>query len=191
MTDTASTPSATTHSDTQIFHISPLVRLTLIGLYVSLTVPLPFLANATDAPVPPWLLWVGLSLGLAALYGALSERVILDETGIRVSYPAWFPKLLRKGWFLAWDDVKALKPRSTGQGGLVYYFLSESGEGYLLPMRVVGFSKLVQQVQAKTGIDTRDVRPLAQPWMYLILLGLTLMLLLVDSWAIVNASALA
>ena len=55
-------------------------------------------------------------------------------------------------------------------------------------MRVAGFSRLVKQVEAKTGIDTRDVRPLAQPWMYLILLGLTLLLGLVDLWAIANAS---
>ncbi len=39
-------------------------------------------------------------------------------------------------------------------------------------------------VAAKTGIDTQDVRPLSQPWMYLILLGLTLLLLLVDIWTI-------
>lgn len=41
-------------------------------------------------------------------------------------------------------------------------------------MRVAGFAKLVALVEAKTGIDTRDVRPLSQPWMYLILLGCTL-----------------
>lgn len=167
------------------------MRLTLLGLYVSLTVPLPFLAEATQAPVPPWGLWAGLAVGLVALYGALSERVILDEEGIRVSYPRWFPGWLRRGWFLPWQDVRSLKPKTTGQGGLVYYFLSDRGEGYLLPMRVAGFSKLVREVEAKTGIDTRDVRPLAQPWMYLILLALTLLLLLVDSWAIVNASTLS
>jgi hypothetical protein len=54
-------------------------------------------------------------------------------------------------------------------------------------MRVAGFARFVQIVQAKTGIDTTDVRPLAQPWMYLILLGFTLLLLLVDGWAIATA----
>lgn len=170
------------------FRISPLIRITLLGLYLALTVPLPILAQATNAPVPPLFLGVGLALGWLLLYGALSERVILDESGIGVSYPGWFAKIFRKGWFLPWDSVKALKPRTTGQGGLVYYFLSDAGEGYLLPMRVAGFSRLVKQVEAKTGIDTRDVRPLAQPWMYLILLGLTLLLGLVDLWAIANAS---
>ncbi|MBW4496057.1 MAG: hypothetical protein KME26_23900 [Oscillatoria princeps RMCB-10] len=169
------------------FRISPLIRLTLLSLYVALTVPLPFLSQMTGAPVPPALLWVGLGLGGVALYGALSERVIIDEEGIHVNYPGWVPRVFRRGWSLPWSEVRALKPRSTGQGGLVYYFLSESGKGYLLPMRVVGFAKLVRLVEAKTGIDTADVRPLAQPWMYLILLGFTLLLLLVDGWTISTA----
>jgi hypothetical protein len=57
-------------------------------------------------------------------------------------------------------------------------------------MRVAGFGKLVRLVEAKTGIDTTDVRPLSQPWMYLILLGCTLLLLLVDAWTIVTAIGL-
>lgn len=57
-------------------------------------------------------------------------------------------------------------------------------------MRVAGFARLVNIVQSKTGIDTTDVRPLAQPWMYLILLGFTLLLLLIDAWAIATAIAI-
>jgi hypothetical protein len=172
-----------------IFHLSPLIRITLLSLYVALTVPLPFLSQATAAPIPPALLWVGISLGAVALYAALSERVILDDQGIQVTYPGWVKRFFRKGWSLPWSEVKELKPRTTGQGGLVYYFLSQEGQAYLLPMRVAGFAKFVREVQAKTGIDTTDVRPLAQPWMYLILLGFTLLLLLVDAWTITTAIA--
>ena len=160
-----------------------------MSLYVALTVPLPFLAQVTAAPIPPILLWLGIGIGAVALYAALAERVVLDDNGIQVTYPHWVPRFFRQGWVLPWTDVKALKPRTTGQGGLVYYFLSQQGQAYLLPMRVAGFAKLVRQVQAKTGIDTTDVRPLAQPWMYLILLGFTLLLLLVDGWTIWTAIA--
>lgn len=172
---------------TSVFRLSPLIRITLLSLYIALTVPLPFLAQVTDAPIPPSLLWLGIGIGLIALYAVLTERVILDDQGIQVAYPVWVPRFFRKGWSLAWSDVKELKPRTTGQGGIVYYFLSQSGQAYLLPMRVVGFAQLVRQVQAKTGIDTTDVRPLAQPWMYFILLGFTLLLLLVDAWTISTA----
>jgi hypothetical protein len=54
-------------------------------------------------------------------------------------------------------------------------------------MRVVGFTRLVKQVEERTGIDTQDIRPLAQPWMYLILLVFTLLLLLMDGWTIYTA----
>jgi hypothetical protein len=170
-----------------VFRISPLIRITLIALYLALTIPLPFLAQASSAPVSPGLLGLGIGLGFVALYGALSERVMVDEEKIQVTYPHWVPRFFRKGWTLPWAQIKDLKLRTTGQGGLVYYFVSKSGTAYLLPMRVVGFARLVQMVEAKTGIDTKDVRPLAQPWMYLILLGLTLLLLLIDAWTIATA----
>jgi hypothetical protein len=170
-----------------VFRISPLIRVTLLSLYVALTIPLPFLAQVTAAPVPSALLWWAIGFGLVALYGVLSERVILDEQGIQVSYPRWMPRFFRRGWLLPWAEVKELKMRTTSQGGLVYYFLSPSGKAYLLPMRVVGFAQMVRLVQAKTGIDTTEIRPLAQPWMYLILLGFTLLLLLADGWTIWTA----
>ena len=184
MTDSASLPAA------DRFKISPLIRLTLMSLYIALVIPLPFLSKMTQAPVPPTLLWVGAVIGGAALYGGLSESVEVDEESIAVTYPAWVRAFGRKGWALRWADITALKPRSTGQGGIVYYFLNQAQDkAYLLPMRVVGFARLLRYVEAKTDIDMRDVKPLSQPWMYLILLGLTAMLLLVDIWTISTASS--
>lgn len=172
---------------TSVFPLSPLIRITLLSLYLALTVPLPFLAKITAAPIPPLFLWVGIGCGFVLLYAILTERVILDEKGIKVTYPVWVPRFFRPGWSLSWSEVKELKPRTTGQGGLVYYFLSQDGKAYLLPMRVSGFAQFIKIVQAKTGIDTTDVRPFSQPWMYIILLGCTILLLLVDVWTIQNA----
>ncbi len=172
-----------------IFRISPLIRITLLSLYIALTIPLPFLAVITPVSIPVSLLVTGLVLGWVLLYGALSQRVVLDEQQIAVTYPRWFPSFLQKGWSLAWEEIQQLKLRTTGQGGLVYYFITpERDRAYLLPMRVAGFARLVKVVAEKTGIDTSDVRPLAQPWMYLILLGFTFLLLLVDTWTIWTAT---
>ncbi len=172
-----------------IFHLSPLIRVTLINLYIALTIPLPFLAEVTAAPIEPIILWVGLILGLILLSGALSEQVILDEHKIAVTYPSWFAKLFSQGWSLSWSEIKDLKLRTTGQGGLVYYFITQTADrAYLLPMRVAGFASLLKIIEERTSIDTRDIRPLSQPWMYLILLGLTLFLLLIDTWTIWTAT---
>ncbi|KAM3098393.1 hypothetical protein ACKFKF_17170 [Phormidesmis sp. 146-12] len=185
------TQSANPPAQSDIFRISPLIRITLLSLYAALTTPLPFLSEATKSPISPTWLWVGIGAGAIVLFAALSERVITDDQGIQVTYPKWVPTLIRKGWQLPWADIKALKPRSTGQGGLVYYFLSHQDQGYLLPMRVAGFARLVRTVQAKTGIDTTDVKPLSQPWMYLILLVFTLMMFAIDAWTIWTATTLA
>ena len=173
--------------DSAIFRLSPLIRITLLSLYLALTLPLPFLADFTNAPVPPALLWVGIGIGFVILYAVLTERVILNEEGIQVVYPPLVPKFFRKGWFLAWSVVEDLKPRSTGHGGFVYFFVSKDKKGYLLPMRVAGFARLVKIVEEKTGIDTTDVYPLSQPWMYVTLFVFTLLMFLVDGWTILTA----
>ncbi|RMF27000.1 MAG: hypothetical protein D6756_02815 [Cyanobacteria bacterium J083] len=167
------------------FNISPLIRITLLSLYIALTIPLPFLAEKTSAPISPSLLALGIFIGLLGLYGVLSEKVILDEEKIQVTYPAWVRFWLKRGWSLAWSEIKDLKLRTTGQGGLVYYFITQTQErAYLLPMRIAGFARMIKMVEEKTGIDTSDIRPLSQPWMYLILLVCTVFLLLVDFWTI-------
>lgn len=191
MAESQVTSNSTNSVFSDIFHVSPLIRITLLLLYLVLTVPLPFLSNFTHSVISATWLSLGLAIGLVFLYGALSDRVILDDQGISLVYPQWFPSFLRKGWSLPWQDIQALKPRITGQGGIVYYFVSKNSDrAYLLPMRVVGFARLVQQVEERTGIDTSDVRPLAQPWMYLILLVFTLLMLAIDSWTIYTALTL-
>lgn len=170
------------------FPTSPLIKITLLNLYFALTIPLPFLAKFTEVNLPLWLFCLLLALGAIAIFAILSERVILNEEGIKVCYPQWVSWLWRKGWHLSWSEVDSLKMRTTGQGGMVYYFVTKDrNKAYLLPMRVAGFNKMVKEVQKKTSIDTTDIRPLAQPWMYLFLLVFTFFLWLVDIWTITNA----
>ncbi len=190
LSDSASDPQVdlqTQPNPSACFRISPLIRYTLLLLWVALTLPLPVLSVLKGQPIPLWLLLSGLGIGLAALLGALSERVVLDETGIRIAYAAWVPGWFRSGWSLEWASITALKPRSTSQGGLVYYLVTTDGRGYLLPMRILGFSRLLQLIQSRTGLDTRAVKPLAQPWMYTILLVFSLLLLVADGWVLWTA----
>ncbi|MBD2105261.1 hypothetical protein [Leptolyngbya sp. FACHB-261] len=190
MTSPASCPEASAVSLPATFRVSPLIRYTLLLLFVALTLPLPVFSVLQGEPMPLWLLLGGLAIGLSALLGALSEQVTLDQVGIQVTYAGWVPAWFRSGWSLAWSSITALKPRSTGQGGLVYYLVAQSeqgDQGYLLPMRVVGFARMLRLIEACSGIDTSAVKPLAQPWMYSVLLGCTLLLLLVDAWVLWTA----
>ena len=169
----------------QVWPLAPLIQVTLASLYLALTLPLPFLAVQTDVPIPPLGLAGAIALGFLFLMGILSEQVISTEAGLEVGYPRWVFWLRGKGWSIPWQEIQALKMRTTGQGGLVYYLVRrDQQQAYLLPMRIRNFPGLITNITTQTGIDTSDVRPLAQPWMYWILLGLTGLLGLVDLWTV-------
>jgi hypothetical protein len=171
-----------------VFKISPLIRVALWSLYLALMLPMPFLVWVNPS-LDFSLIWLGIGLltGGILLQMVLSEQVRLDDEGLSVCYPWWVPSLLRRGWSLEWSEIQDLKARSTGQGGLVYYLVSQTRSGFLLPMRIVGFQRMLKLIQIKTGISTEDVKPLAQPWMYAMLLGAAMLLAIADVWIIGTA----
>jgi hypothetical protein len=180
----------TSDSKPMVLRISPLIWVAVLSLYLTLMLPLPFLAQVSNTPVPTSGLMAGIVLGGVVLSMTLTQQVRLDQQGMQVVYPSWVPKFLQQGWSLNWSEIVSLKPRSTGQGGLVYYLVSQTGQAYLLPTRVVGFSRMVSFIQAQTQIDTSLVRPLAQPWMYTMVLLFAVLMGLVDAWVIGTAIAL-
>jgi len=171
-------------SKPEVFHISPLIRIALWSFYGTLTLPLPLIAWQQGHVPSAWITLVGIGLGAIALYGALSEQVHLDEAAIAVVYPRWVPQWFRRSWSIPWAEIKEIKARTTGQGGLVYYLIRQSKEAYLMPMRVAGFAKMTRLIQAHTGIDLLMSKPLAQVWMYGLLLGASVLLGLTDGWVI-------
>lgn len=170
-----------------VFKISALIRFSLWSLYIALLLPLPFLATTANLKVSLAQLGIALVLGGVLLNMVLSEQVQVDEAGITVSYPWWVPQWLRQGWSLKWSDIEDFQSRSTGQGGLVYYLVSKNRDGYLLPTRIDGFSQMLRLIELNTSINTRDVKPLAQPWMYLMLLIAAGLMAIADIWIIWTA----
>jgi hypothetical protein len=63
----------------ETLYVSPLIQITLLLLYLALTLPLPFLSNFTHAAIPASWLSIGLAISFVFLYGALSDRVIVDD----------------------------------------------------------------------------------------------------------------
>jgi hypothetical protein len=49
---------------------------------------------------------------------------------------------------------------------------------------------MLRLIEIKTGINTQDVKPLAQPWMYATLLGVAGLLAIADLWIIYTALTL-
>ncbi|MFS8856180.1 hypothetical protein NW851_03770 [Synechococcus sp. H55.7] len=164
-----------------IFPISPLIRYALQALYWGLSLPLPILLSRQQAtPLELGSLWATLLLGWGVVLGSLSQQIQLDEKGMQATYPGWVPPFVRQEWQIRWADVERIEPRSTSQGGMVYYLVTQAGERVLLPMRVAGFQRLLAEVQRHTQLEIGGLRPYVQPWMYGLLGCLALLLLLWD-----------
>lgn len=151
------------------FGMAPLIRFTLIALYLALVAPLPWLA-------PPELkvvLWLALPLGLTLVLAATSEAVELNAEGIRVGHPDWCRWLLRRGWSLPWRSIRGLTPMTTSQGGRVFYVRSEDGSAFLLPQRVAAFEGFLGRFSRETGLDTSAIGRISPPWTYQLLAGLS------------------
>ncbi len=161
-------------NDRHCFQISPLIRGTLIAVYLALVLPLPSLA--------PESLRIGLIaavlIGFIVVMAMLSEQVVLTNTGIAVGHPAWCNWVLRRGWSLEWNQMKALVPVGTSQGGKVFYITTHDQQQRLLPQRLQNFDQFLNLVQAQSSLKTTGVGRLSPPWTYQLLAALSLLMLL-------------
>ena len=153
----------------QIYPMAAVIRFTLIGLYLALVLPLPFLApSSLQLPLA-----LALPLGLWLVVAATGERVELDGSGVRVGYPAWCGWLFRRGWELPWEKVQGLTPVATSQGGRVWYVRSAGagtgGRSFLLPQRVARFDDFLARFAQASGVDTAAVGRISPPWTYQLL----------------------
>ena len=145
--------------------MAPLIRGTLLTLYLALVLPLPALA---PEPLRPWLL-AALPLGLTVVLAISSERVELDAQGLRLSHPAWCSWWLRRGWALRWDQVRGLTPVTTSQGGRVFYVRTEDGSAFLLPQRVQAFEDFLNRFSERSGLPTGSIGRISPAWTYQLL----------------------
>ena len=158
------------------FQLSPLIRLTLISLYVALVLPLPLLSPDEMR------LWMtcGFLFGLVLVVGLLSEQVEADADGLKVGYPTWIRWLLRRGWSMRWHDIRALVPVGTSQGGTVYYLKSADLRHQLLPQRIERFDQFLTILRRETNVSTAGIGRLTPPWTYQLLASLAVLMIIAE-----------
>jgi hypothetical protein len=146
--------------------MAPLIRFTLLGLYLALVLPLPVLAPLALRP----LLLAALPLGLGLVLAATSERVELTATELRVAHPGWCRWWLKRGWQLAWSEISGLTAVATSQGGRVYYVRSAAtGAAWLLPQRVAHFDDFLDRFARLSGCEVRGIGRISPAWTYRLL----------------------
>ncbi len=152
-------------SVTSTYRMAPLIRGTLLLLYLALVLPLAPLAPPELKPV----LFAALPVGLLLVLAISSEQVQLDDAGISLTHPAWCRWLVRRGWQLSWREVRGLTPVATSQGGRVFYLRSSDGSAYLLPQRVERFEDFLTCFASYSGLDTAAIGRISPPWTYRLL----------------------
>lgn len=176
MTDTGNNASNNAANDARTYRMAPLIRGTLVLLYLVLVLPL--------LPLAPVDLRMFLSavlpFGLVVVLAISSERVQLDASGIEVSHPLWCRWLLRRGWRLAWGDIRALTPVATSQGGRVFYVRDSGASAYLLPQRVDHFDEFLARFSRQSGFDTSTIGRISPPWTYQLLAVLCSLMLVAE-----------
>jgi hypothetical protein len=162
------------NNNNNCFQLSPLIRGTLITVYLALVLPLPALAPES---LRLWLL-AAVPLGLLAVLAMLSEQVTITNSGITVGHPPWCSWLLRRGWSLNWSEMKAIVPVGTSQGGKVFYITTHDQSQRLLPQRLEHFDRFLDLIQARSTLRTKGVGRLTPPWTYQLLAVLAALMLL-------------
>ena len=155
------------------FLLSPLIRFTLLAVYLALVLPLPALAPTS---LQVWLV-VAAGLGLVLVAALLSEQVLVNEAGIQVGYPAWCHWMLQRGWILQWHEIRGLVPVKTSQGGTVHYLKTHDQRHRLLPQRLERFQDFLALVQHHSGVDTSRIGRLTPAWTYQLLAGLAVLMI--------------
>jgi hypothetical protein len=154
------------------YGMAPLIRGTLVGLYLALVLSLPVLASGGLRA----LLAIAVPLGLLLVLAITSETVTVAPQGLALGHPRWCGWWLRRGWSLDWNEITGLTAVATSQGGRVYYLRSPKGS-YLLPQRLAQFSDFLAQLHHYSGLDTKAIGRISPPWTYQLLAGLTALML--------------
>ncbi|MFM8526249.1 MAG: hypothetical protein ACKOCM_11615 [Cyanobacteriota bacterium] len=158
--------------------MQPLIRGTLMALYLALVLPLPLLApEGLRLPLA-----LALPLGALLVLAITSEQVRWDGEGLAVGPAPWCRWLLwRRGWQLQWREITAIKAVGTSQGGRVHYLKTTTGQAWLLPQRITGFDGFLVQLSRATGLDTSGIGRLTPPWTYQLLAVLCGLMLVAEA----------
>ena len=158
------------------------VKCSLISLYLSLTIPLPFI-SIEKLRIPSIIIFF---LGLYLIINITSDYV--ETCSKKISYKVSFiSKFLgKKNWEIFWKDIKLIKSLPTSQGSKVYYFNTFQGDNILVPQRVEKFEKFLLIVSSNTGIDINEISHISPLWTYKLLTLLSVLMIIGELFAFLN-----
>ena len=126
------------------------VKISLISLYLALTIPIPFISSQELKIISIIIFLFGLFL----IISITNDYVETNDQ--KISYKTNFISEIfgKKSWEVLWKDIKLIKSSPTSQGSKVYYFITYEDKNYLMPQRVENYEELLIII-SKTGIDVK------------------------------------
>jgi len=158
------------------------VKISLISLYLALTIPIPFI---TIERLRIFSIFAFV-LGLYFIINISSDYV--ETCNNKISYKTSFvSKILgRKNWEISWKDIKLIKTLPTSQGSKVYYFNTHKGDNFLVPQRVENFEKFLLIVSKNTGMNVNEISYISPLWTYKLLTLLSVLMIIGEFFAFLN-----
>ena len=150
------------------------VRCSLISLYLSLTIPIPFVSSDNFKILSI----ITFVFGLFLIINITNDYVITCDK--KISYKTSFvSKILgKKNWEIFWKDIKLVKSFSTSQGSKVHYFITNKDQSFLLPQRIENFERFLSIVENKTKLNINEINYISPLWTYKILTYLSFLMII-------------
>ena len=149
------------------------VKISLISLYLALTIPLPFISNERLKILSIVLFLLGLFL----IFNITNDY--LETSSQKITYKSSLVSKAfgKKDWEILWKDIKLIKSLPTSQGSNVYYFVTNKDDNYLLPQRLENFERFLILITEKTGINVERFSYVSPLWTYNLLIFLSLLMI--------------
>jgi len=158
------------------------VKISLISLYLALTIPLPFV-SIEKLKIPSIIIF---ALGLYLIINITGDYV--ETCSNKISYKTSFISKFfgKKNWEISWKDIKLIKSFPTSQGSKVYYFNTFQGDNFLVPQRVENFQKFLLIVSSNTGFAINEISYISPLWTYKLLTLLSVLMIIGEFYAFLN-----
>ena len=150
------------------------VKSSLISLYLSLTIPIPFISSENLKTLSI----IAFIFGLIIVINITNDYVNTFDK--KISYQTSFISRIfgKKNWEVYWKDIKLIKSLPTSQGSKVHYFITQKNESYLIPQRLEDFEKFLSIVESKTKLNTDEVSYISPLWTYKLLTYLSIFMII-------------
>ena len=158
------------------------VRISLISLYLALTIPIPFISiEILKIPsIIPFFLGLYLIIDITNDFVETCDNKISYKTSLISRY---FGK---KSWEILWKDIKLIKSLSTSQGSKVYYLNTHNGDNFLVPQRLEKFEKFLFLIHKMTKINVDQISYLSPLWTYKLLTFLSILMIIGELFAFIG-----